>query len=1053
VYCSLTQYLLGAAVCLGGVIWLPAAAQAQSSSSVEFNRDIRPILSDKCFTCHGPDAANRKSKLRFDNETGAKIDLGKGRQSIVAGDPARSEVYQRITTDNQATRMPPAYAGREKLTAREIELFRRWIEQGAKWQAHWSFIPPKRPDLPKVRDEAWPRNPIDRFMMERLEREGMTPAPEADRPTLIRRVSLDLTGLPPSPAEVDAFVKDSSQDAYEKVVDRLLASPRYAERMAYRWMEAARYADTNGYQMDGVRDMWRWRDWVIDAFHRNMPFDEFTVEQIAGDLLPNPTLEQRIATGFHRNHRTNAEGGIVPEEFRVEYVADRAETTSAVWLGLTLGCARCHDHKYDPFKQKEFYQLFAFFNNVPEKGLVYNWGNEPPYIKAPTPEQQHKLEQLSHTVTASEQRFRDLEPKLSKAQRRWEKKVRRGDRPDWTITEGLVFRQKPAGSEDKVGGCEKDDPDCKLPLADGLTGKSYQFDGKRFVEAGTDIANFDYLDPFTFAAWIKPQSPNGAILSHTEDYAEGSGHGLYVMDGKIRLHVVFRWTDIGLRVETVNPVKLDQWQHVLVTYDGKHQASGVHFYINGQPQEMKVLFDELNWPMDFKVPFRIGAGSGMRFKGQIEDVRVYKIALTPAQAGVIPLRERVSEIAAMPPESRIEAQRDKLRFCFLEQAVPKKIRAAYEASLAARKERDRFEESIPTVMVMVDSAKPRDTFVLKRGAYDNPGEKVTPGVPAVLPRLRPEWPRNRLGLARWLVDRGNPLTARVTVNRFWQMYFGTGLVKTVEDFGSQGEWPTHLDLLDWLAVEFMDSGWNVKSMQKTIVTSATYRQSSRATPELIQKDPENRLLARGPRLRLGPEMIRDEALSVSGLLVEKTGGPSVKPYQPPGLWQELGDGKGYVEDKGEGLYRRSLYSFWKRTIAPPFMMNFDSPSRETCTVRETRTNTPLQALDLMNDVAFLEASRKLAERILREGGSSPEARIDYAYRVVLARPPRPAERQVVLETLNAFEKRYSSDPKAGVQFLSQGESPRDEKLDPAELAAYSTVASLVLNLDEAVTKQ
>lgn len=1012
-------------LCIG----LAAASESAqvASTSVEFNRDIRPILSDKCLACHGPDPAKRNTKLRFDIESGAKIELSQGRAAIVPGDPAKSEMFRRITSDDKSLRMPPAYAGREKLTAGEIDVIRRWIEQGAQWQAHWSFIPPKRPAVPEVRQKDWVRNPIDNFVLQPLEAQGLRPSPEADRNTWIRRVTLDLTGLPPTPAEVDAFVRDSSPEAYEKVVDRLLESSRYAERMAYRWMEAARYADTNGYQSDGVREMWRWRDWVIDAFQRNMPFDRFTIEQIAGDLLPEPGLSQRIATAFHRNHRTSAEGGIVPEEFRVEYVADRAETTSVVWLGLTMGCARCHDHKYDPITQKEFYQLFGFFNSVPEKGLVYNFGNEEPYIKAPTAEQQQQLEKLDRSIQAAENRFASLQGKLLKAQRQWERKLP-PDFPDWTVTDNLTFHRR-------------------------LEGEAQQFDGKRFVEAGTEIANFDYQDPFTFAAWIKPESLDGAILSHSDDYFEGTGHGLYLIDGKLRLHVVFRWTDIGLRVETVKPVQRNEWQHVLVSYDGKRYAAGVRMYLNGRPLELKVLFDELNYPLHPKVPFRIGAGGGLRFNGSIDDVRVYNAALSPEQAAVIPLRETIRDLAAMPPESRSKAQNDKLRFCFLDLFAPQEIQSARQELFMLRRQRERFYDSIQTVMVMMDSPTPRDTFVLKRGAYDNPGDKVTPGVPSVLPPLRPEWPRNRLGLARWLVDHSNPLTARVTVNRFWQMYFGVGLVKTVDDFGSQGEWPLHLQLLDWLAARFMDSEWNVKALQKTIVLSSTYRQSSKAAPELLQSDPDNRLLARGPRLRLGPEMIRDQALAVSGLLVDKTGGPSVKPYQPPGLWQELAGGKGYERDSGENLYRRSLYTYWKRTIAPPFMVNFDSPSRETCTVRETRTNTPLQALNLMNDETFLEASRKLAERVMREGGNEPEGRVDLLYRLVLARPPKTAEKHLVVQTLRAFLARYAADRPSAEEFLSYGESGRDLKLDLGELAAYTSTASLILNLDETVTKQ
>jgi hypothetical protein len=1000
------------------LVWNAAAAE------VEFNRDIRPILSDKCYPCHGPDAANRKTALRFDLEDGTRVELRNHRPAIVPGDPGRSEMYRRIASDRQADRMPPAYLGQDRLSPKEIGFIRQWIEEGAKWEKHWSFLPLRRPAPPQVAGGARPRHPIDSFVLARLGREGLRPSAEADRATLIRRVTLDLTGLPPTPEEVNAFVRNPASDAYEKVVDRLLASPRYGERMAIRWLEAARYSDTNGYQTDGERSMWRWRDWVIDAFNRNMPFDRFTVEQIAGDLLPDATLDQVIATGFNRNHRTSGEGGIVPEEFRVEYVAERTDTTSMVWLGLTMGCARCHDHKYDPISQRDFYRLFAYFNNVPEKGLVYNFGNEEPYVKAPTPEQQARLAELDAKTAAAEQAYAALEAGLAKAQAAWEKRLVKSKPVNWSLTDGLVLQ----------------DP------------TPHRFDGTGFVDAGNQ-ANFNYLDPFTLAAWITPASPDGAILSRTEDYFEGEGYGLYLVKGKLRLHIIKRWTDIGLRVETEKPVELNRRQHVIATYDGYRKSEGVRLYIDGRPRKLKVLFDDLNYPLGAKDPIRIGGGGGLRFRGTIADVRVYKIALTPEQATVIPVAETVNQIAAVPPVSRTAAQTSKLAFCFLDRFAPRRIRQARAAVLAARTERRKYFEGIQTVMVMQESPQRRDTFLLKRGAYDNPGEKVSPGVPGFLPPPHPEWPANRMGLARWLVDPGNPLTARVTVNRFWQMYFGVGLVKTVEDFGAQGEWPIHQDLLDWLASEFVASGWNVKALQKTIVMSATYRQSSRATPELLQKDPENRLLARGPRFRLPPEMIRDQALALSGLLVEQLGGPSVKPYQPPGLWQELAGGKGYVADHGAGLYRRSLYTYWRRTVAPPSMMIFDSPNRETCAVRETRTNTPLQALDLMNDVTYVEAARRLAERILTEGGRAAEDRVGWAWRLALARPPKPAETQVLLGVLRQLEHSYKTNEGAAREILSEGESPRNRKLDACELASYTGVASLILNLDETVTKE
>jgi hypothetical protein len=925
-----------------------------AAADVEFNRDVRPILSDKCFACHGPGAAQGRTKLRLDTPSDV----------VVAGDPAASALYQRITAENKAQRMPPAWAGHDKLTETEIATIRRWIEAGGKWRGHWSFEPPQHPG-----------GTIDSIVRDRLTKEGLKLAPPADPRTLIRRVTLDLTGLPPTQQEVDRFLNDTN---YEAAVDRLLGSTRYAERMAFRWMEAARYADTNGYQSDGVRDMYRWRDWVISAFDRNMRWDQFTIEQIAGDLLPNATLDQKIATAFHRNVRTSAEGGIVPEEYRTEYVADRAETTATVWLGLTAGCARCHDHKYDPISQRDFYRLFAFFNNVPEKGLVYNFGNDEPLMKAPTPEHARELKSLDDALQAANAAWESKQAAIQEGVRKWRAPKQ------WTISEGLQYRWD----------------------------KRERFDGKRFVEAGNEIANFNYLQPFTFSAWIKPETATGSILSHDQDYDEGSGHGLHLMQGKLRLHVIFRWTDIGMRVETAKPLPLGRWQHVLVTYDGSRYAKGVHMYVDGRPQELKFLFDELNFPMNFKVPFRIGAGAGLRFRGGIGDVRVYDRELSADEAAVVagvnePLRTRLAWLALSAPED---------------------IRKAEVRRKDAHTKRDRYFASIPTVMVMSDD-QPRTTHVLKRGAYDAPGETVTPGVPSFLPQLPAGRPADRLALAQWLVSEKNPLTARVTVNRFWQMLFGTGLVKTVEDFGSQGELPVYPELLDLLAVEFMKSGWNVKALLKQIVMSDTYRQSSRLTPELLAKDPENRLLARGARIRLGPEAIRDQSLFLAKLLVERVGGPSVKPLQPPGLWKELAGGKDYEPDTGDGLHRRSLYTYWRRTVAPPFMINFDSPNREVCTVRETRTNTPLQALNLMNDPAFTEAAQALGQR-MRNAASTDAERIQWIFREVLSREPKPEESTELKLFLDGMRQRKRSDD-----------------------AAFSATASLVLNLDETITKE
>jgi Protein of unknown function (DUF1553)/Protein of unknown function (DUF1549)/Concanavalin A-like lectin/glucanases superfamily/Planctomycete cytochrome C len=1024
---------------------------------VEFNRDIRPFLSDACFQCHGPDKARRKADLRLDNEDGAFADLG-GHKALVAGRPDQSELFRRITAVEDDKRMPPKKHG-PRLTPAQVDLFRRWIEQGAKWQKHWAFLPPIRANLPAVKNTKWVRNGIDAFVLERLEREGLAPAAEAERTTLLRRVTLDLTGLPPTPAEVDAFLADLSADAYEKVVDRLLASPRYAERMAIRWLNAARYADTSGYQSDGERIMWRWRDWVLDAYQRNMPFDQFTIEQVAGDLLPNATLAQKIATGFHRNHRGNAEGGIIPEEYAVEYVADRVETTSTVWLGLTVGCARCHDHKFDPVKQKEFYQLFAYFNNVPERGRAIKIGNSPPMILSPTPAQEKELAQLDAQRAASKKRFnKDVEAQIDAAMEEWEKGLAKAAAGlQWFPTRhlGAHFPFHGDLSETvKHGQPARMVDGAPAFFARSPLGQAVDLDGKKFVDAG-NVGDFGFQDRFTLSAWIFPREGKGTILSRMTDVDQGDGYALRLAAGKVQLNLVKRWLDDAMHVETQRPLTLNQWHHVAMTYDGSRYASGVRIYVDGKPEKLTPLLDELNQTFTTKQPLRIGAGGGPanRFHGLISDVRVYNDYLPADDVRSLAVAESVSSLAAIPQEKRTSPQNIKLLECFLDQYAPEAIRGLWRELRELEEKRARLLDGFPTTMVMEEMPTPRESFVLIRGEYDKRGAKVAPGVPAVLSPLPPNIGRNnRLALARWLVDPANPLTARVAVNRFWQMYFGTGLVKTVDDFGSQGEPPSHPELLDFLAVEFMRTGWDVKAMQKRIVTSATYRQSSRASRDLLQRDPDNRLLARGPRLRLSAEMIRDQALFVSGLLVEKVGGPSVRPYQPVGLEKELGADP-YIQDRGENLYRRSLYTFWKRTLAPPAMINFDAPGREMCMVRESRTNTPLQALNLLNDVTFVEASRMLAQRVLKEAEPTQDARLRLLFRLVTARPPRSAELAVLRSALEHHRKAYQQDPHAARKLLQVGEAPRDEKLDGSELAAFTMLASMILNLDETITKE
>jgi hypothetical protein len=1023
-----------------------ARAEAPLSDLVEFNRDIRPILSDACFRCHGPDAKKRKASLRLDTEAGAFADLDDGK-AFVPGKPSHSLAWKRISAADESQQMPPKQSPRQ-LTSHEKALIGRWIEQGAKWQKHWAFLPPHRPALPQVKHLGWLRNPIDSFILARLEREGLAPAPETDRVTLLRRLTLDLTGLPPAPAEVDAFLADRSPGAYERVVERLLASPRFGERMAIRWLEAARYADTNGYQSDGERSMWRWRDRVIDALNENQSYDRFTIEQLAGDLLPGATLEQVIASGFNRNHRGNAEGGIIPEEYAVEYVADRVETTATVWLGLTMTCCRCHDHKYDPLKQKEFYQVFAFFNNVPERGKAIKYGNSPPVVLSPTRRQQEKLDALDRELSAAETKVKSLAARLDKGQSEWEKSLKSGTILDAAPEEALAAHfplDRMAGKARFV--------DCLPAFAAGRLGWAAELDGKGYLDAG-DVGHFGFYDRFSLAAWVLPRRPNGTIVSRMLDEPRGAGYSVTRVNGRLQVNLVVRWLDDAIRVETEATLAENVWQHITVSYDGSRVAAGVKVYIDGKPMKLRVRLDDLNQTFESKEPFRIGAGGGpeSRFSGRISDIRIYSSVLSPLQVTVLATAETVETIAALPADRRTSGQAGKLKSYYLLRQAPADIRDIYRLRNELRMKRRQMLDQVPTTMVMREMPSPRPVHVLVRGQYDRPGATVEPGVPAMLSNWPAGQKRDRLGFARWLVDPGHPLTARVAVNRAWQMLFGNGIVKTVDDFGAQGEWPSHPELLDWLAVEFRDSGWDVKELLRQLVTSATYRQLSKVTPEAWKRDPENRLLARGPRIRLSAEMIRDQALAASGLLVERLGGPSARPYQPGELWRELADTE-YHRDIGEGLYRRGLYTFWKRTVAPPSMMTFDAAGREACMVRETRTNTPLQALNLLNDVTYVEASRVLAQRVLRQGGSSDIDRLSLAFRLVVSRSPREAERDVLLAGLIRHRTHYISDRAAARKLAGAGEAPRDTGLDVAELAAWTAVCGVILNLDEAITKE
>ena len=1075
---------------------------------VNFNRDIRPILSDTCFKCHGPDEKQRMANLRLDDTEGLFTDRG-GYRIIVPGHAEQSKLYQKISSKDESMLMPPSYSGRS-LTPKQIELFKAWIDQGAKWDMLWSFVPPKRPTVPEVKGKDWPRNSIDNFVLARLESEGLTHSPEADKATLLRRVYFDLTGLPPTPAEIDSFIADNSPNAYEKRVDQLLASPHYGERMAMPWLDLARYSDSHGYHIDSLRDMWAWRDWVIKSFNRNMPYDEFTVDQIAGDLLPNATMDQKIASGFNRNHMITLEGGAIPAEYHVEYLVDRVSTTSTAFLGLTMGCARCHDHKFDPITQKDFYRFVAFFNTVPERGLDGFEGNAVPVLPMPSHEQQLRLDTLKTQIAST---LAALPEKDLLVQRNEWQKTALAILPEPTH-EGLTAYYPFDGDLTDASGFHHDAKAVRgeVVFDDGAVAKDGSFSPETQVSFGNS-GDFDRSKTFSVGLWVMPPS-SSAVKILTKH--EGGEHwkGWEIADDKPvspgnrkqMAHMVVRlashWPDDAIEVQTKERVQVNKQgaasatslHHMVVEYDGSGKASGIKFYEDGEQVKTDILKDHLTGSIRTTAALEVGDKAlGTSYEGAIDDVRIYNRVLTskevdvlairlPARALLMSLNGRpTDELATLKPDKKddediqigeeakpqtkqeIEKVQEKdhqgqLSEYFLEYAAPEKERQLYSKLEDLQEEETKLETAIPTVMIMAEMKKPRETFVLGRGQYDNPKDKVTANVPAVLPPMAPGLPMNRLGLAKWLVDTRNPLPARVAINHFWQEYFGTGIVKTSEDFGSQGEQPSNPLLLDWLATEFVRTGWNVKAMQRLIVTSATYRQSSRVTPELAERDPENRLLARGPRFRLPAELIRDNALAASGLLDIRIGGPSVYPYQPKGLWEEMALGGGfsgqtYSESTGKDLYRRSMYTVWKRTVPPAALVTFDAPDREKCTARRSVTNTPLQALVLLNDPTYVEASRFLAARMLTQGGKTPAGRIDYAFRLATGRTPDPQERAVLLEQAQEALAEYRQHGDEAKALLTVGASKTDPRLDPKELAAWTTVAGVILNLDETITKE
>jgi len=1046
-----------------GMLGLALTALTFSQSLTQplnYDRDVRPILSENCFQCHGQDSKKRMAGLRLDSFETATADRH-GHAALVPGKPEESLIYQRITAEPRARRMPPVSANKN-LTPEQVAVLKRWIEEGGQYAKHWAFVPPVRPPVPNAKD-PWVRQPVDGFVLQRLREEGLHPNAEAPPGAWLRRVSLDLTGLPPAPAEVDAFTKQvqaRGEAAYVAAVDRLLASPAYGERMAMDWLDVARYADTHGFNNDSERSMWPWRDWVIHSFNDNMPYSRFLTEQLAGDLLPHPTLDQLIATGFGRNHVINSEGGIIEEEYRVQYVTDRVRTLGMAWMGLTLECAHCHDHKFDPITQRDHYKFFAFFNNVPERGEDGRVANAPPMIPAPTSAQQEKMRTLEAEIGALSERL---------AKREKAAKWRAAELAGLAATETV-----PAGAVLLVA-CPENSEIGKTPGVHSCASGSIEPKPQTVTKVSISKRN-----PLTLSLWLKPAaSDTDVALLSAIDYTENTasveyGHGseLRLVGGEIELRLSQRFPSYSLRVQSSGAnLKPGQWRHLTLVYGGadKHslrvKAAWVRMFADGREVATHVLNDGLGLPgakddKPTETSFRIGWDNevkSQRYAGLLGDVTAWSRALSDQEIASAFARGALPYAAALPNGQRTPVELRWLTNASL-RARDAGFARAFDAREKLRAELFSLQRETPTVMVMQEMPLPRETHILVRGSYDAPGEKVEPGVPEDLLGAWPAGaPHNRLGLAQWLTQPDHPLTSRVVVNRFWQQLFGQGIVKTSDNFGMQGEWPSHPELLDWLACHFIDSGWNVKELMKMMVLSSTYRQSSDASPELVARDPENRLLARGPRFRLPAEVIRDQALEIAGLLKQEVGGPSVFPYQPPDLYKGIVvaadyPGTMYVESTGDDLYRRSLYTFWKRTVPHPAFNVFDAPDREVCIVRRSTTNTPLQALTLLNDPIFIEAARKLAERVLREGGVTPEARLTLAFRLATGHSPNERELQILNDALNKALAAFQRDEKGAQSLIQVGDAKSDRSIPAVELAAWTAVANIILNMDETITK-
>jgi len=1141
----------------------------------DFAREVRPILSQRCFACHGPDAAARKGELRLDRRDVALGERVAG-PVVVPGDLEASELWRRVASTDPERRMPPPEASEEGLSPRELDLLRRWIEGGAPWEEHWAFVPAKRPAEPEVRHAPWVRNPIDAFVLAQLEAAGLEPAPQADRATLLRRATLDLTGLPPTVEELDDFFADDAPDAYERALERLFASPRHGEHLARFWLDAARYADTHGLHLDNERSMWPYRDWVIGAFQTNLPYDRFVIEQLAGDLLDDPTIDQLVASGFNRCNPTSAEGGMIEEEYLALYAKDRVDTTATVFLGATLECAKCHDHKFDPFTQRDYYSLLAFFNSLAEEASDRNIANPVPFLRVASEEQRAALEAGRRRVAALAERLAAPSLELDAAQAAWEAEWRARLARRWRIlvperarssggaTLALladdsvaatganpardVYEIEAHAGEERISALRlellaPDDERERIPgrahnqnfVLSGVELEAWPAGAPElaarvplaraaasFSQEGFPIEGVLDDDPETGWAGLGAAGSRSALLVPAEPFGFRGGTMLRVHlrhESRFSQHGVARVRLAVSEEAELAPSRLSSWWRLgpIAAGDGpvalardfgpeagvtlgaqapdlgawREQGSladGVVHRFDPAPGVV-YLWRTLDAPSERALTVALGSDDGVRLwlDGRLvhdnpaarvvrpdeDTVELtlgagrHELLLKVANYGgdfAFAFRVLDEELGGAPLDAQLllesegerdEAARARLRDVFRRRFSPTWAELASSLG-SARAELAALEERLPTTLVSRELDPPRPAHVLRRGQYDQPGERVERAVPAVLPPLPPDAPKNRLGLARWIVARENPLAARVAANRLWQQVFGQGLVRTPEDFGSQGRFPTHPELLDWLACELVERGWDRRHLLRLMLTSSTYRQSSALTPAALERDPENRLLARAPRWRLDAEVVRDSALHVSGLLVEEVGGASVRPYQPSGVWEAVGyttsNTANFRADTGPALYRRSLYTFWKRTAPPPNLACFDAPSREACTVQRARTNTPLQALVLLNDPQFVEAARHFAARALRERGPDDDARLAWLFRSATSRAPGARERDLLRAALAEQRALFAQDAPAARALLGVGDSPRDETLDPVEHAAWTQVASLLLNLDEALTR-